>query len=909
MNLPLNNRKWNTLVLAFAFPFLGMLFVMLVSGYEPFGDSAILYSDMYHQYYPFFVEFRRALLSGESLLHSWSVGLGMDYLGLIAYYLASPLNILCVLVPENWLLEFFSLLTPLRLGLAGLSFAYLLKKIFGKDDVSVPVFASFYALCSWALGYLWNIMWLDTFALLPLVVLGTVYLLRDKKFGLYTFSLFLSIFSNYYIGFFICIFVFLFFFVYEICRWKDFRRFFGDLCRIAFFSLLAIGMTAVLELPAFAALQTTQSSVNKFPEGFKMNIAGENTWIGMLDALRQVVGNMAGGISPTFKEGLPNVYTGVGTMMLAFLFLTSEDVKRRDKLCATTLLTFFVFSFILRQLDYIWHGFHFPNMIPYRFSFLYSFVMLYMAYRAWTLRESFRLWQVCLAGLVTLLVFACSNQAKELSLFGEGEHGDSWLFLGINAPLFLAYFAALAYGAAVKVPDEQMDAEEWVQIAEENRSRRANAGAVLLAILTAELILSLVNFGINFSGTSVSQYPRGTEHAASMIRYMHEREDDTFFFRAETTHSQTLNDGALNGYNGVSAFTSSANVKVTEFMQALGYGAKNTYNRYCYEEASPISNLFLNLKYMIERNGDDRSSSCFEHIHRYGDVTLLKNHYYLPLGFLAEEELAGYVFTDEYDGFRFQNDMMHAATGTEEDLWWLLSSSDVDISGEDVDITDIAAGGYCSYRDALKGATITYTFTVPKDGFMCVELDFPKRNNVSIWKNGEHLYSETMSLSQMLAVGDVRSGDQVKIKATCKNANESGSLTVGAAVLDMKQFEKCYELLAASTLNLTEFTTTKISGTIDCNRSGVLYTSIPQNGNWFAEVDGEPVKTVAIGDAMVGVMLTEGEHEVVFLYRNRAFSWGWKISLLCAAVFAVLLYKDKSSGRRYGKYERKTERH
>jgi uncharacterized membrane protein YfhO len=132
---------------------------------------------------------------------------------------------------------------------------------------------------------------------------------------------------------------------------------------------------------------------------------------------------------------------------------------------------------------------------------------------------------------------------------------------------------------------------------------------------------------------------------------------------------------------------------------------------------------------------------------------------------------------------------------------------------------------------------------------------------------------------------------------------------VGAAVLDMKQFEKCYELLAASTLNLREFTTTKISGTIDCNRSGVLYTSIPQNGNWFAEVDGEPVETVAIGDAMVGVMLTEGEHEVVFLYRNRAFSWGWKISLLCAAVFAVLLYKDKSSGRRYGKYERKTERH
>ena len=186
MKIPQKKMKWNYLALAFAFPFVGMLFVMLISQYEPFGKYAILYSDMYHQYYPFFVEFRRALLSGESLLYSWSVGLGMDYLGLIAYYLASPLNLLSVLVPEGILLEFFSLLTPLRLGLAGLSFAYLLKKLFGQNDLSISMFGTFYALCSWALGYLWNIMWMDTFALLPLVVLGTILLLRDKKYVLYT---------------------------------------------------------------------------------------------------------------------------------------------------------------------------------------------------------------------------------------------------------------------------------------------------------------------------------------------------------------------------------------------------------------------------------------------------------------------------------------------------------------------------------------------------------------------------------------------------------------------------------------------------------------------------------------------------------------------------------------------------
>ena len=246
------NQKKNRgfLPLAFAIPCGGVLFVMLISEYAPFGQYSMLYSDMYHQYYPFFVEFRRALRSGDGLLYTWSVGLGMDYLGLIAYYLASPLNLLSVLVPEAWLLDFFSLLVPVKLGLAGLFFGIFLKKTFGKDDLSLAVFGGAYGLCAWALGYQWNIMWLDTFALLPLVVLGMVSLLREKKFVLYTLSLFLAVAANYYIGLFVCIFVFLLFFVYEICRWEGWKKFFADLFRIGCFSILAIAMTAFLELPA-----------------------------------------------------------------------------------------------------------------------------------------------------------------------------------------------------------------------------------------------------------------------------------------------------------------------------------------------------------------------------------------------------------------------------------------------------------------------------------------------------------------------------------------------------------------------------------------------------------------------------------------------------------------------------------
>ena len=36
-------------------------------------------------------------------------------------------------------------------------------------------------------------------------------------------------------------------------------------------------------------------------------------------------------------------------------------------------------SYFYAPLDFIWHGFHVPNDLPYRYSFLYPFVMIIIA--------------------------------------------------------------------------------------------------------------------------------------------------------------------------------------------------------------------------------------------------------------------------------------------------------------------------------------------------------------------------------------------------------------------------------------------------------------------------------------------------------------------------------------------------
>lgn len=128
-------------------------------------------------------------------------------------------------------------------------------------------------------------------------------------------------------------------------------------------------------------------------------------------------------------------------------------------------------------------------------------------------------------------------------------------------------------------------------------------------------------------------------------------------------------------------------------------------------------------------------------------------------------------------------------------------------------------------------------------------------------------------------------------------------MTIKGAILDGSIFQVGYEELSASTLEIKNFSSTSIDGTVNCLKDGLLYTSIPQDGNWKVFVDGVQVEHVLVGDAMIGIMMTAGEHNVSFRYENEAFSYGWKITLLCAMVFLICVLVSKRP-RKTGKFEK-----
>ena len=125
MTLQIKKKRRGILLLSFLLPFLLSTLVFVLKGIAPFGDKSILKSDAWSQYHPYLSLFRDTLLRGGSLEHTWSIGMGVNFLPTIAYYLSSPMYLLSVLVPEALLGEFILLLTVVKLSLAGLFFNVL----------------------------------------------------------------------------------------------------------------------------------------------------------------------------------------------------------------------------------------------------------------------------------------------------------------------------------------------------------------------------------------------------------------------------------------------------------------------------------------------------------------------------------------------------------------------------------------------------------------------------------------------------------------------------------------------------------------------------------------------------------------------------------------------------------------
>ena len=102
--------------------------MMLVLGYVfvgmwPMGEESAMIVDMHHQYAPMLAHLRDMLVHGGDVLYSFEAGLGVSFLSMFGYYLASPLNLLLVLFPNHLLDVGILVITILKVSLSAVFFA------------------------------------------------------------------------------------------------------------------------------------------------------------------------------------------------------------------------------------------------------------------------------------------------------------------------------------------------------------------------------------------------------------------------------------------------------------------------------------------------------------------------------------------------------------------------------------------------------------------------------------------------------------------------------------------------------------------------------------------------------------------------------------------------------------------
>lgn len=871
--------------LSFLIPFILSTVAFALKGIAPFGSDTILQSDAWGQYYPFLSLFRNTLLSGGSLTHTWSIGMGINFLPILSYYLSSPLYLLSVLIPEAALADFMFLLTVVKLALAGLFFAFFLSKAY-KSHRSIPFFALLYSLCAWSAGYYWNIIWLDVFALLPLLVTGTLSMLKEGKFRLYVLSLALCLWCNYYLSFCCCIFVLLSFVGYHICKkttWKALTRSF---LRFGLATVLAVSLCAVLLIPTLIGMGNTVSAEG---ESFSLlslrlpKVTDSFSFSGLMQALALTIGRTLTNTPPTDLKGLPNLFCGFSALILAFTFLCNRTFSRKVRLFHGLLLLFFLLSCIFQVTDFVWHGFHFPNMLPNRFTFLFSFTVLSMAFRGYTRLHTLG-WKrlaVSLLGGFAVLILGLLNRT-ELSL--------GYYTLAIICGVFFLTALALLLGSKVNLPKLSLPT-------------RLQLSYILLVILfLGEGFLSI------YSGAT-SGMARSTQVAYSTLfqdLYTAVAETDSeLFYRTEMTNKNSIsNDGALRNMRGVDVFSSTALVNHANFSSALGLVAWPESNSNAYMESSSFTNTLCGIKYLMGEKGSFLSPTLASPIASLENYELRATSSYIGMGFMTDSALSGFVAREEQkDPFAEQTELFRLATGLDGDLYEYIHAPELEASeGCTIEPADTVDQFLYTVPKSQEKGTFTLRYTMDRSGFLCMFTRMIGGKDVDIHRNGDFLFTGKVAARGILAIGHVQPGDVIELIYTSETYKEAGFKTVLAFQNDTL-LEEGLGRLSDEIWNITYADDNTLQGTVTAKEDGFFYSSIPYEPGWTVTVDGKEIPIaetydpkdpdVKITDGLISFPLEAGNHEIIMTYGTPGLTAGLILSLTSLTIFVTLLITKK----------------
>ena len=814
------------------------------------GDLYPGYGDFHGQYTALFTYLKNVLHGDASAMYSFSKGIGGSMISTYAYYLISPLNLLVGLVKTADIPMMLLGIIILKVGLAGLFMYIFLRNVFKSQDYRLIIFSTCYALSAYSINFFFCIMWLDALYMLPLILLGLRKILDGKSPVMYILCLCYAIICNYYIGYMICIFICIYF-IYEIINrkiYKEKKQLLSIFIKFLISSILSGFMSMILLLPTIINLSNTARSLGNYKGVYTLDTVENNfNFISLL--YRTLIGSHNEKMVSDYT--VINIYCGMIILPLIYFYFVNKNVEKREKYLTFGILILFLMSYSIKYVNYVWHGFAFPNGLNYRFTFLFIFFFI---------------------------TIACHSFLKLKSIQKEHYLGFFAIFLiimnllilnGYSQEYITIYSSTICLGLYLLI----------LYII--NNKRITNFQKKEMSVIIILLVFSELLFNIYFSLNgyfiySVKEYNDYIEIYGDKINKYKNKENE--FYRMHQDDYYVINSGLLFNYNGMQSFLSTMNINELNFFAINGYLTSGISLNYSTNSHLLIDSL-IGLKYYLGHQdcGSYNKVDKFEYSVFNGLMyNLIKDDYYV-----CENEMAlSLGFMIDKDWNLYGSDM--------EDFSYLEVSESI--------ANSMIENRYEYYKKYNSKKINDFEYIVSlddSDRFYITQLYLNIAKNLRVYVNDERVYNFNYGES-VISIENKYKGEDVKIRFEMDNKNEFESLNVKFYGENIENIKKLTSELKMNQFEIEMFKDTNIKGNVTATKNiNVLFLSIPYEDGWSVYVDGEKVKPILLYDAFIGVELEEGEHTIELKYNIPGLKLGASISTFSFIITIIYLLFDR----------------
>ena len=844
-------------LLAFFLPFTIMVIILSTQGIWLGSDTTILASDGFHQYVIFHQTLRNALHGNSSIFYTFTSGLGLNFYALSSYYLGSFLSPLVYFFDLQSMPDYIYLSTIVKFGLIGLSTYTSLRGIYKniKTEWSLLLSTSL-ALMSFSTSQLEISSWLDVFILVPIILLSLHRILTGKGRIIYYISLACLFIQNYYFGYMTAIFLL----IWTLAQLTKFDKKIIRFIDFTVVSILSTLTAMVMLLPTYLDLKTHGETFTKI-----VNLKTEDSWY--LDFFAK---SLVGSFDTTKFGSIPMIFVGLTPLILALLYFTVKEIKWQTKLANGLLVTFIIASFYLQPLNLFWQGIHAPNMFLYRYAWVLSIVIIYLAAETSTYLTSIKIWQICLPFTILSTGFILTYIFKN--------HYDF-----LNTVNFLLSFEFLFAYLVLFVNLHYFKFDiKWIPLS-----------FLLFTLLELGLHTHYQVQGISdeWHFPSRSNYEEKLTDIDNLVKET--ESDNEYFYRMERLLPQTGNDSMKFNYNGISQFSSIRNRASSSTLDKMGFRSDGTNLNLRYQNNTLIADSLFGITYNLASTNPNKYEFDFQK--STDSISLYKNNYSQGLALLTNSVYKDVKFTNM--SLDNQSAFLNELTGL--DYKYFYQIKDVQ-SFNGVDL-----GGRITVNKPVNqiDATITYKINVPANSQVYLNLpnisfsndsvkrvvitvnnlsnEFTLDNSFSFFNIGYFLEDTELSFSIHFPENEQVSFDKPQFFR-----------------LDLGQYSEAMEILASKQV-ISTVKSNKVEVEFSSQNPASLLLTLPYDKGWTASIDGKKVPILKAQNGFMKLDVEPGQRQAVLTFIPHGFYLGLGISAtaICFFIFYNYLFnRHKNRG-------------